>query len=868
MPKKPLPVLTEIRRARTDKLTELQLHSREIASLPPEIGTVSTLTSLSLFNNALTTVPREIGQLTNLRRLFLTGNYLTELPPEIGALQKLEVLALGTNPELIHDQTLSKDTYNAYRFQCSNDFPTLPAVIGELRGLKFLDVSSSRLQELPDFIGDLTELRGLDLSGNKLTKLPESMARLTNLTYLDLRKNPLPVPPEILDGVDRPAEILNYYFSIQTGASRALNEAKVLIVGQGGVGKTSLKRYLLNDTKCAPGELPTEGIDITDWKVANDRPEAPLTVHVWDFGGQEIMHATHQFFLTRRSLYILVIDARSGEKESNIHYWLEIIRSYGGDSPVLVVVNKCDLHPHELNETRLMRDFPSIRAFASVSCATGLGIAELRQTIHARIRKLPHLSDQLPSNYFRIKQAMAQKAADANFVPIEEYQQVCRDNGLTDQEEQARLIRFLHDLGIVLNFQDPNDPYSLNDPYVLNPEWVTQGVYAILNDHELKTTRDGVLTRSRLRAILNARAGYPESRHDFIVRKMCQFELAFEGERTRGREQTWLVPELLDPKEPTALAWNESNALNFYYDYSVLPAGVICRFIVRMQRLVQPDKCWRSGAVLSIDDCAVFVRGDIEKSRVFIAVQGPIRQRREKLAVVRDAFQHIHSTIPGLTVDEMVSLPDDPGVAVRYRHLLTLEELEQPSFVPEGARRVYQVRELLNGVDSATYRRRRRATAQAERGARASDEKHVFVSYCHDNKEAVGMLVADLEAAGELVWWDEFILGGQDWKGAIRTAMRDAYAVIVCLSTELTRDRYRSGVYPELSDAIATYRQYAHGRAFIFPVRLDDCEIPLIEIDDTRTLDRLQHIDLFPAASRAKGIQKLLQSLAAAPGHT
>ncbi|WP_347242416.1 hypothetical protein [Nostoc sp. FACHB-888] len=25
-------------------------------------------------------------------------------------------------------------------------------------------------------------------------------------------------------------------------------------------------------------------------------------VNIWDFGGQEIYHATHQFFLTRRSL--------------------------------------------------------------------------------------------------------------------------------------------------------------------------------------------------------------------------------------------------------------------------------------------------------------------------------------------------------------------------------------------------------------------------------------------------------------------------------------------------------------------------------------------------------------------------------------
>ena len=35
---------------------------------------------------------------------------------------------------------------------------------------------------------------------------------------------------------------------------------------------------------------------------------------MWDFGGQEIYHATHQFFLTRRSLYVLVDDTRKDDK--------------------------------------------------------------------------------------------------------------------------------------------------------------------------------------------------------------------------------------------------------------------------------------------------------------------------------------------------------------------------------------------------------------------------------------------------------------------------------------------------------------------------------------------------------------------------
>ena len=175
--------------------------------------------------------------------------------------------------------------------------------------------------------------------------------------------------------------------------------------------------------------MPTEGINIDDWHIQGrkgaDGKFERVNVHVWDFGGQEIMHATHQFFLTRRSLYLLVIDARAGEKESNIHYWLKIIQSYGGDSPVLVVVNKCDQHPHELNETRLMRDYPNIRGFIQTSCSTGQGIEKLRREIGKHVRRLPHVFDELPESYFTVKAELEQVAAERNYIPIEDYRKIC-----------------------------------------------------------------------------------------------------------------------------------------------------------------------------------------------------------------------------------------------------------------------------------------------------------------------------------------------------------------------------------------------------------------------------------------------------------
>ena len=144
--------------------------------------------------------------------------------------------------------------------------------------------------------------------------------------------------------------------------------------------------------------------------------------------------------------------------------------------------------------------------------------------------------------------------------------------------------------------------------------------------------------------------------------------------------------------------------------------------------------------------------------------------------------------------------------------------------------------------------------------------RHVFLSYSHENQEEVRQLREDLLNAGENVWWDQDIRGGQDWQQEIRKAMRDSYAVIVCFSKE-TEARTESGIYPELLEAIGTYRNYAAGEVFLIPVRLSECEIPLVEIDATRTLDRLQRIDLFPPERRDKGLNSLLDSIRASSRH-
>jgi len=139
-------------------------------------------------------------------------------------------------------------------------------------------------------------------------------------------------------------------------------------------------------------------------------------------------------------------------------------------------------------------------------------------------------------------------------------------------------------------------------------------------------------------------------------------------------------------------------------------------------------------------------------------------------------------------------------------------------------------------------------------------KQHVFISYLHDDERKAKRLRDLLEKAGEPVWMDDRILGGMVWEHEIRAAIEDAYAFVVCLSSSLAK-RIASGVFPELAKAVEIYRQLAPGKIFVIPVRLDECEVPVVAIDSTKDLRSLQYIDLFPRLE--VGLSKVLDSIRA-----
>ncbi len=675
-------------------LTELDLSNNELKTLPESVGNLANLTRLYLSNNELETLPESVGNLTNLTELYLIGNELETLPESVGNLTNLTELYLSFNeleilPEAVGNltnltgldlignqlETLPKavgNLTNLTRLDLSyNQLKILPEAVGNLTNLTELYLSNNQLETLPEAVGNLTNLTELYLSNNQLETLPEAVVNLTNLTWLylsnnqlsnlptdikklnkleklDLRGNPVPIPPEILGSKDYweelgdVQEILDFYFRVQEkNETEPLYEAKFLIIGAGGAGKTSLAKKIEDENyKLKSDEDSTEGIDVIQWKFSlpNDKE---FRVNIWDFGGQEIYHQTHQFFLTKRSLYALVADTR--REDTNFYWWLKVAELLSDSSPILIIKNEKQDRQCEVNERQLRGEFPNLKEVLATNLATNRGLEEIKKAIKLYITNLPHVGEAspLPKVWVGVRAALENYAR--NYITVEEYCQLCRVNNLTDRKDMLRLSSYLHDLGVCLHFQDDS---TLKHYVILKPSWGTTAVYKVLDN---KTVRDnlGCFSISELQDIWGDRE-YEEMLYE-LLQLMMRFKLCYP---IPNKPSQYIAPQLLEIEEPN-YTWDGSHNLILSYKYEFMPKGMLTRFIVETHPWIEEQKLvWRNGVVINKNQTRAEIVENYNKKEIKVRVVGFCK--KELMAVVTHELDKIHRSFERLRYQTLV----------------------------------------------------------------------------------------------------------------------------------------------------------------------------------------------------------------------
>ncbi len=637
--------------------------------VPPAIGELVWLESLSLvddyvewdgknwhhnrvrsglFRNNVTNIAA-LAKLLSLKTLILYNTKIVDLSP-LSCLTKLQTLNVSNTK--ISDLAPLVGLTALRTLDISSTKITSLTPLSGLNALQTLNVRNTEILDLTPLAG-LPVLQTLDVVDTLVSDLSPLQALICQTCPVTINYGfwggssfseecPITTPPiEILK--QGTAAIVNYFRERAAGEVDHLFEAKMLILGEGGAGKTSLLRRLYQTDQPMPDENETtKGIDIHrhDFQLKNSQN---FRLNVWDFGGQEIYHATHQFFLTKRSLYLLLDDTRKDHKsvsDPGFKYWLDLIDLYGGHSPVLLFQNEKGGRSKEIDFASIKGRYDNVKECYRGNLENPDSAGQLRAAIELFASQLPHIGEELPAAWIRIRADIEARALEVPHITQDEYFAIHARHRDDDPIKARHLSQYLHDLGVFLHFQ--RDPL-LARIVILQNRWATDAVYRILDDEIVKKARGRFTHADCERAWHDAT--YEKMRPELLA-LMENFELCYL--LPDSTPKTWLAPQLLPaPKHADLTNWGRQDDLVLRYHYEFLPKGILSRLMVRLHRfVVAPEKASVNCVLFEREASKVLVELPASGNVIELRARGP--ERRALLTVISADVDAINEALPGL----------------------------------------------------------------------------------------------------------------------------------------------------------------------------------------------------------------------------
>ncbi|MEB3324028.1 MAG: leucine-rich repeat domain-containing protein [Cyanobacteriota bacterium] len=495
-------------------LTSLTLAANQIGDKGAALlSALSQLSYLHLGNNQIgDSGASSLAVLPHLTSLFLWENQIGDVgAAALASLTKLVTLNLGSNcvgdSGVAYLATLDQLTdlhLGNYRFGKNKISDAGAAALAALAKLTRLDLAANPVIETIPFI-TLQRLKALNLMKTKVQDLSPLRplfekglaAKWEDVGFtngINVYGCPLiHPPPEIVKQGQK--AVLNYLREIDDQGEDHIYEAKVLILGDGGAGKTSLLRRLYQpDLPLPEEEESTKGIDIHH-HTFDHATGRPFHLNVWDFGGQQIYHATHQFFLTKRSLYILVDDTRTNNQaaqDDGFKYWLEMIEALSDHSPVLIFQNEKAGRSKRLDEEGIKVRFTNVKDVYGGNLDEPQAAEALADAIRFHVQRLPHVGEAVPTRWLAIRSELEERKQQDSYISRREYFEIYGRHLEFNETKALQLSRYLHDLGVFLHFQE--DPL-LARVVILQNDWATEAVFNVLDDEPTKD-RFGYFTRA------------------------------------------------------------------------------------------------------------------------------------------------------------------------------------------------------------------------------------------------------------------------------------------------------------------------------------------------------------------------------------
>lgn len=809
------------------RATFLDLGNCGLTAVPDEIGELVWLEALSFAskwwngeqwqhsqntaaNNNIIQLNSSFGSLKRLKKIWLHGSYgnrfdLTDLSSLAGlsGLQQLDIFSTK-----IVDLSPLVALSGLQQLDISRTQVTDLRPLAKLNGLQQLDISHTLITDLSPLAG-LRDLQLLNISKTQVTDLrPLQTLIKNNLTVkwsLELRQNngiyiencQLKYPPlEIVQ--QGTAAILNYFKETQQQGTDHIYEAKLLIVGAGGAGKTSLIRRLYYPNQALPKpDETTKGIDIHQHKFIVQDSHYPngreFRLNVWDFAGQEQYRPADTFFFTQRSLYVLLDDTRTDDKtvhDACFKYWLEAVDCFSDNSPVLIFQNERGGRSKSINLTGIKRKFRNVQNpdpnpyrgnLEYKNAADGL-----REAIELFAKQLPHIGEELPAKWINIRAEIEQQAAQKPTISLDDYFTLYEKHLPLDETKALHLSRYLHDLGVFLHFQDDE---LLSQTVILQNQWATEAVFKILDDETVKAKLGRFNTEDCQR--LWQDSDYKRM-HLQLRALMEKFELCYL--LPDSNPKTWLAPQLLPPSKPEELNdWAEVGDLVLRYRYEFLPKGMINRLMVRKHYYVpRPELAWLTGVLFERNGTQVLVELSAQGNEIVLRARGI--ERKDLLGAIAFELEALNATFKGLPEKVTVLIPCCCDTCAKQAEpkffeqadLLRRKEVGKATIECPASFDNVNVLRLLDGIQ----------TKKLPNWSKEENMKKIFISYSKKDKRYKEALLNHLEGLrGKIITWnDADLLAGEDWDERIKEELEQADIVLYLVSANSIATGYIKNV--------------------------------------------------------------------------
>ncbi|MCP4580314.1 MAG: hypothetical protein GY839_01755, partial [candidate division Zixibacteria bacterium] len=624
-------------------------------------GKVTTLILSGIKITNFNRIISPLKQLKNLTKLFIHSNKLND----ISLLKDLTTLSeLNLSNNQIEDVSPLKDLKDLEVLLLSQNRINDIAALKYLKKLNFLWLWDNQIKDISP-LKNLKKLKEIGLNSNNIEELPIWITDFNlDILYdigahdgkIHIGGNPLKSPPVEIAKQGKEA-IKNYFSQLEKQGKDKIYEAKLMLVGEPGAGKTTLMNLLFDKEHPVPDmdQKSTTGIEVRqNWAFSIDRKKG-FKAHIWDFGGQQIQYMLHQFFLTSDCVYVLMAEKR--RELAKFEYWLNIINILGKNSPVVVVFNEINIDSVSsfiYDEKKYNNLFPELslrRLDINLADMEDGRFDVLQNTIKIKLGSLQHIGKEVPARWVDIRKELENRRKKKH-ININEYFKICKKFDIEKEADQMLILGYFHLLGIVLHFHEDE---NLCDTLFLDPNWTVDAVYSVLANKEIEKSK-GFIKKSDIDKIWSEKDYDIEERTKLLQLMLKDnFELCY---KLPGTENQYIVPLLLSPQKPE-YDWDSNNNLQFRFQYPFMPKGIVSRLIVRMHEYIDQNHVWKEGVVFRRNSASAQV---IEQKTmkeglkiIEIRLKGTPNNRKELLTLIREEIKKIqNSSFPNLPYSEMI----------------------------------------------------------------------------------------------------------------------------------------------------------------------------------------------------------------------